>query len=207
MNTLSFVRTARVMSALTLLCSMMDVSTAQSPPARLVTAANAFLSSLDEKQREKALFEFSDQAQRARWSNLPVATPGVAMSSVVLAGIDTDSDAVISETERRAYVRQVLHDLSLTVDGDTMQLQLTSVRFPAVEDMREGPGEIQIEFGATLPRGGATRRLVFENHHLSRIAAYLVNCEVPRDRNIRIVAQRRNESQSFYQLDYVLGTG
>ncbi len=63
-------------------------------------------------------------------------------------------------------------------------------------------GEIQIEFSANLPAGGSNRKLVFENHHQSRIAAYL-NCLVPRDPNIRILAQNRNENQSFYELSYV----
>jgi hypothetical protein len=45
--------------------------------------------------------------------------------------------------------------------------------------------------------------LIFENHHQSRIAAYLVNGLVPRDPDIRLIAQNRNASQSFYQLDYV----
>ena len=85
----------------------------------------------------------------------------------------------------------------------SLRPRLVSVEFPAVEDMKEGLGEIQIEFSADLPRGGPNRRLIFENHHQSRIAAYLVNCLVPRDRDIRIVAQNRNEQQSFYQLDYV----
>jgi hypothetical protein len=129
-------------------------------------------------------------------------TPGVAVSSVVLGNIDTNSDGAISETEARAYGQRVLDDLSLSVDGHSLPLQLLSVNFPAVADMKAGLGEIQIEFRATLPRGGAERRLVFENHHQGRIAAYLVNCLVPRDRNIRVVAQRRNEQQSFYQLDY-----
>ena len=73
--------------------------------------------------------------------------------------------------------------------------------------MKEGLGEIQIEFTADLPRGGPNRRLIFENHHQSRIAAYMVNCLVPRDKNIRIAAQNRNENQSFYQLDYVQAGG
>ncbi len=30
-----------------------------------------------------------------------------------------------------------------------------------------------------------------------------MNCLTPRDRNIRVLAQNRNEDQSFYQLDYV----
>ncbi len=69
--------------------------------------------------------------------------------------------------------------------------------------MREGRGEIQLEFNADVPSGGPNRRLIFENHHQRRIAAYLVNCLVPRDLDIRVTAQNRNYRQSFYQLDYV----
>ena len=89
--------------------------------------------------------------------------------------------------------------------------RLISVEFPAAEEMgeemaeamKEGLGEIRIEFSADLPRGGPNRRLIFENRHQSGIAAYLVNCLVPRDSDIRVIAQNRNEQQSFYQLDYV----
>jgi hypothetical protein len=41
-----------------------------------------------------------------------------------------------------------------------------------------------------------------ENHHQSRISAYLVNCLVPKDKDIQIQVQNRNENQSFYQLEY-----
>ena len=130
-------------------------------------------------------------------------TPGIAVSSAVLASIDTSADGVISETEKRAYAEHVLADLSLTVDGHRLTPRLVSVDFPEVEEMKEGVGEIRIAFTAALPNGGSNRRLVFENHHQSRIAAYLVNCLTPRERNIRVIAQNRNEDQSFYQLDYV----
>lgn len=40
--------------------------------ARIVASANALLESLDPAQRQKAVFEFDDAAQRVRWSNLPV---------------------------------------------------------------------------------------------------------------------------------------
>lgn len=129
--------------------------------------------------------------------------PGVAVSSFILASIDTDADGVISGTERRAYAVRVLRDISLTMDGYILRPRLISVEFPGIERMKEGLGEIQIEFSADVPRHGPNRRLIFENHHQSRIAAYLVNCLVPRDRDIRVVAQTRNEQQSFYQLDYV----
>jgi HupE / UreJ protein len=128
--------------------------------------------------------------------------PGIAVSSVVLASIDTNGDGVISEAEQQTYAERVLGDLSLTVDGNSLRPRLVSVDFPEVEEMKEGLGEIQIEFTADLPRGGPNRRLVLENHHQNRIAAYLVNCLVPRDRDIRVIAQNRNEQQSFYQLDY-----
>lgn len=39
--------------------------------SRVVTAANAFLATLDDKQRAKVSYRFDDQAQRARWSNFP----------------------------------------------------------------------------------------------------------------------------------------
>ena len=62
--------------------------------------------------------------------------------------------------------------------------------------------EIELEFDADVPRGRSTRKLVLENHHQSPIAAYQVNCLAPRDPEIRVIAQNRNYTQSFYELDY-----
>jgi hypothetical protein len=129
--------------------------------------------------------------------------PGVAVSSLVLASVDADGDGVISPSEQRIYAEQVLRDLSLTVDGKQLKPRVTLLEFPQIEDMKVGLGEILIEFTADLPEGGPNRKLIFENHHQRRIAAYMVNCLVPRDPGIQIVAQHRDELQSFYQLDYV----
>ena len=130
-------------------------------------------------------------------------TPGVAVFPIVLANIDTDADGVISEAEQLAYAERVLGDLSLTIDGDRLRLRLVSLKFAQIEEMKEGLGEIQLEFDADVASGGPNRSLTFENQHQSRIAAYLVNCLVPRDPGIRITAQNRNYQQSFYQLDYI----
>jgi hypothetical protein len=52
-------------------------SFAQGSPAtakasvEIATAANKFLATLDEGQRGKVVFDFKDEAQRKRWSNLP----------------------------------------------------------------------------------------------------------------------------------------
>jgi hypothetical protein len=130
-------------------------------------------------------------------------TPGVAVSASVLAAVDANADGAITHGEQRAYAKQVLHDLSLTVDGKVLALQLATVEFPSTADIEAGLGEIHIEFNAGVPRGPTNRSLVFENHHHSEIAAYLVNCSVPEDQQIRVVAQHRNEQQSFYRLDYL----
>ncbi|PYQ52362.1 MAG: hypothetical protein DMF78_11445 [Acidobacteria bacterium] len=129
--------------------------------------------------------------------------PGVAVFPVVFRAIDTNSDGVIADAEQRAYAERVLRDLSLRIDGHRLPLRLVASKFGAVEEMKEGRGEIQIDFDAAVPGGGPDRRLTFENHHQSRIAAYLVNCRVPRDPDIRITTQDRNYEQSFYALDYV----
>jgi hypothetical protein len=130
-------------------------------------------------------------------------TPGVSVFPAVLAAIDLNGDGVVSEMEQRAYVGRVLGDLSLTIDGRPLSPQLRSMQFPAVEEMKDGRGEIQIEFEVGLPPGGPNRRIILKNEHQSAMAAYQVNCLVAGDPDIRIVGQNRNYSQSIYQLDYV----
>ena len=133
--------------------------------------------------------------------------PGVAVSSSVLAAIDTNADGVISPAEQQSYAEQVLRDLSISTDGSRLRPRLIAIAFPAVQEMKEGVGEIHLDFRADLPRGGSHRKLSFENHHQSAISVYLMNCLVPKDRNTRITAQNRNENQSLYQLDYAQEDG
>ena len=129
--------------------------------------------------------------------------PGVAVASQVVAAIDTNADGSISALEQQAYAHRVLHDLLLSVDGHTLPVRLVSASFPAIAAMRQGIGEIHITFTAQLSPGGDHRKLVFENHHESGIAVYLVNCLVPDNPNIQLAGQARNQNQSFYQLDFL----
>lgn len=129
-------------------------------------------------------------------------TPGVDVFSKVMAKIDADGDRLISETEQRAYADQVLHDLSLSIDGKPLQLHLTSLTFPKIEQMKEGLGEVVFDFEAQIPPGSEHRKLQFENHHQSAISVYLANCLFPKDPDIRITAQNRNYEQTIYRVDY-----
>lgn len=96
---------------------------AQNPTPRIVKAANAFLATLDQKQRQAVVFAFDDQEQRKRWSNLPVsivprtgisfkemnpaqASAAMAMMSAVLSprGLEKvqqimDGDEMLKSTE------------------------------------------------------------------------------------------------------------
>jgi hypothetical protein len=49
-------------------------STAGTPTPGVVTAAKKFLATLDESQRGKVIYDFKDEAQRKRWSNLPTSS-------------------------------------------------------------------------------------------------------------------------------------
>ncbi len=172
--------------------------------AILVAGTPSFAHRLDE-YLEAAMFSIQKDCVQVQIR----LTPGVAVFPIVLANIDTNADGVISETEQRAYAERVRGDMSLTIDGHRLRPRLVSVKFPAIDEVKEGRGEIQLEFEADLPRNGrrpgnaSKRRLIFENHHQSQIAVYLVNCLVPRDPSIQLVAQSRNYSQSLYQLDYM----
>ena len=128
--------------------------------------------------------------------------PGVAVFPFLISTIDTDADGLISSTEQRSYAERVLRDLSLSLDGNALKPRLVSVIFPPVRNLKEGVGEILLEFEAAAPPNtGPRRRLIFENRHLSAVAAYLVNCLIPRDPGIRVTSQSRTELQSFYELD------
>src|SRR5438105_9635191 len=57
--------------AAVLCCGLAPAQSSLSVTSKIVAGANGFLSSLDEGQRSKVLFEFNDAAQRMKWSNLP----------------------------------------------------------------------------------------------------------------------------------------
>jgi hypothetical protein len=129
--------------------------------------------------------------------------PGTEVFDEVMKAVDTDANGVISAEEGRRYTDRVLGELTLSIDGSRLTPSVVSVGVPAVERLREGMDAIRIELTAQVPQGSERHRLVLENHHLSRISAYLVNCLVPRDSRLEVQAQHRSSNQATYQLDYV----
>lgn len=129
-------------------------------------------------------------------------TPGANVLPSVLADIDADADGSISEAEQRSYAARVLADLSITLNGAPLSPRLVTVEFPALAPMKEGLGEIHLEFTVELPRGGTNRSLRLANRHHSRIAVYQVNSLVSRDPAIRIGTLHRDATQSVFELEY-----
>jgi hypothetical protein len=132
-------------------------------------------------------------------------TPGVAIFPTLIPEIDTNGDGAISDAEQKGYAWRVLADLSLSIDGQRLAPRLVSTEFPTLAEMKEGRGEVHLQFYADLPRGGPGRKLVFENRHQNKISVYLVNVLVSRDPEITIVSQNRNYTQSRYELDFQQG--
>ncbi|MGC1383087.1 MAG: DUF3500 domain-containing protein, partial [Candidatus Acidiferrales bacterium] len=60
-------------AAIAALSSPLTAVAPQTATSRIVASANAFLSTLDAKQRRSVLYSFEDEKQRATWSNFPTS--------------------------------------------------------------------------------------------------------------------------------------
>jgi hypothetical protein len=88
-------------------------ASAQLPTSRIVSAANTFLATLDQKQRQTVQFAFNDEAQRARWSNFPtsfVRRAGLKMGELSTAQRSAALALVSSALSRRGFekIQQIM---------------------------------------------------------------------------------------------------
>ena len=101
---------------LALICLAASAGAAQTATARIVSAAKTFIATLNENQRQRFLFAFDDQAQRVRWSNLPVkAVPraGLNMGELSASQRSAAMALVSSALSRRGYEK-----VQEIMDGD-----------------------------------------------------------------------------------------
>ena len=64
-------RKIRLARLVAVACLITTPAAAQTPATKIASAANAFLATLDAAQRQRVLFAFDDEKQRAHWSNFP----------------------------------------------------------------------------------------------------------------------------------------
>jgi hypothetical protein len=111
-------------SILALVCVSVSAAVAQTATSRIVSAANAFVSTLDEKQRQKVLFAFDDEQQRKRWSNLPtgaVPRAGVSLKEMTPAQRSAAMALVASALSPRGFekVQQIMEGDEVNKSTDT----------------------------------------------------------------------------------------
>jgi hypothetical protein len=128
--------------------------------------------------------------------------PGVLVAPSVIAGIDRNGDGVFSDEEERLYARRVLDDLTITIDAKAVRPKLVSWSFPEAAQLKDGLGEIHIDYALDLPQGSPDRSVIIENRHLNSTSVYLMNVLAPSDPGIHLLSQKRNQNQSLYELDY-----
>ena len=95
-----------VPSILLLASSVWAAPRAETPTARIVKAANAFLATLDAGQRKRELFAFDDERQRARWSNFPtgfVPRAGLSLREMKPAQREAAMALVAAALSKRGY--------------------------------------------------------------------------------------------------------
>lgn len=104
-----------------LACGLAHAQSASTVPAAIVASANGFLSSLNEAQRSKVLFDFNDAAQRVKWSNLPttmVPRAGLKMGDLSEAQKKAAMGLLATALSKRGYEK-----IQEIVEGDE-QLKL-----------------------------------------------------------------------------------
>jgi hypothetical protein len=98
---------------------------AQTATSRIVSAANTFLSTLNEQQRRSVLFAFDDEQQRQRWSNFPtvmVPRGGISLKEMNPAQRSAAMALVSSALSKRGFVKveQIMEgdEFNKTMEGN-----------------------------------------------------------------------------------------
>src|SRR5580693_6692526 len=143
-------RLVRKIHVVVLICLSAGAAVAQTATARIVNAANAFLSTLDEKQRQSVVFAFDDEQQRKRWSNLPtgmVPRGGISLKEMTPAQRSAAMALVSSALSQRGFekVQQIM-------EGD--EINKMTDKGPPFGRGPGGAGGGPPPFGGGPPPGG-----------------------------------------------------
>ena len=102
--------------SLAVMCLFASGAVAQTAASRITGVANAFLATLDEKQRKSVLFAFDDEQQRVRWSNLPVRA--VRRAGLNLGELSASQRAAALALVSSAFSRRGFEKIQEIMDGD-----------------------------------------------------------------------------------------
>jgi uncharacterized protein DUF3500 len=112
----SFRRTVQCVVALAMICMFVTATAAQTATSRIVNAANSFLSTLNQQQRQSVLFAFNDEKQRVNWSNLPVSI--VSRAGVSLKDLDAAQRSAAMALVSSALSKRGFEKVQQIMEGD-----------------------------------------------------------------------------------------
>src|SRR4051794_20656574 len=172
MNSFS-VRAVHTMRTMALMGLSLTTVVAQTGTSRIVTAANKFLSTLDDKQRQSVLFAFGDEKQRARWSNFPIVMVprgGIALKEMNTAQRSAAMALVSSALSERGFekVQQIMEgdEVNKVNEGNGPPRGAGRGRPPAGKEPLFGKDLYYISFLGT-PSPKEPWMLQFGGHHLA----------------------------------------
>lgn len=132
-------------------------------------------------------------------------TPGLQVARRILESMDLNRDGIVSDLESHAYTEAFRSQVIVRLDDSPLHLSATDVHVPALQELTNGSGTIQIELeGRYPPLSPGTHRLQFENHHLTNLSVYLANALLPEDHSIEISRQTRDELQRTNLIELIV---
>jgi len=134
-------KTVRILSVSTLILFSLSPARAQTATARIVSAANSFLSTLDDKQKQSVLFAYDDEQQRKRWSNFPISI--VPRAGLSMGELNPVQRAAVMALVASALSQRGFEKVRQIMDGDEV-LKTTDGgqggRGPGCPPQGRGPG-------------------------------------------------------------------
>jgi hypothetical protein len=130
-------------------------------------------------------------------------TPGISLADAFIARLDRDRDGMISPVEAEQYGDEVVADLKVSVDAQSLSLTLRRIDVPPAGELRDGVGTIRLEADAPSPAWRTGQHLLrLENGHRVAQSVYLANALWPDDGRIAIRRQDRNPTQRVLDVRY-----
>ena len=130
--------------------------------------------------------------------------PGAALAAGSIAEIDTDGDGRFSAAEQAVFAERIHRALAVSIDGQPWPSTLTAASFPDPVQIREGTGDVTLQFAGRVSAGAGAHRLRIEDTARRPGAVYLVNALQPRAPSLQSLQQKRSADQSSYELDFTL---
>jgi hypothetical protein len=164
-------------SLATMAAIALSVSGAAPPSdtARIVAAAEAFLATLDPQQRQKVLYAFNDEQQRARWSNLPTAfipRGGISLKQMNPAQRASAMSLLSAVLSEKGYekVQQIMEgdevnkttDVAFNLGIESMQMVVVAVTLPSLLLLSRTEAYTLLRIGGAVLAGAASAGWIVE---------------------------------------------